>query len=200
MVLLGFISCKTKNNELVKRTETKLFGDSLKIEYTFIGDTIYQKRTDLKGKSDDGFDNSFDVKSVWKTKNTSYLECDQKIKFTKRDLDYIFCLDDVLAQTQKQLNNRTEVKWIKDSILSFQKKLLKIDNAEKDSISNPNFFMIFNFVRNLDCIIYDNHSKTKVQKIRIENYETKFAGGHIYYLINKNNDTLAKYNLSDWMK
>ena len=60
--------------------------------------------------------------------------------------------------------------------------------------------MIYNFVRNIDFIIFDQNSQTKVSKIRMENYETRFSGGHIYYLINKEQDTVAKYNLSDWMK
>ena len=200
ILIFSLFSCKSKNEKLVRRTETKLFGDSLKIDYTYIGDTIYQKRTDLKGKKDDGFDNSFEVKSVWSTKETSDLNCEQKVKISNRYIDYIFCLDDVLKQTQKELNNRTEIKWSKDSILKLQKELLQIERAERDTLSSDNFFMIYNFVRNLDFIIFDQVSNSKVQKVRIENYKTKFAGGHIYYLINKQQDTLASYNLLDWSK
>ena len=140
------------------------------------------------------------MKSVWSTKETSDLNCEQKIKISNRYIDYIFCLDDVLKQTQKELNNRTEIKWSKDSILKLQKELLQIERAERDTLSSNNFFMIYNFVRNLDFIIFDQVSNSKVQKVRIENYKTKFAGGHIYYLINKKQDTLASYNLLDWSK
>jgi hypothetical protein len=200
IILLSFFSCKTKNEEIVRRTETKLFGDSLKIDYTYIGDTVFQKRTDLKGKGDDGLDNSFDVRSIWKTLKAADLNCDNKIKITKRQLDYIFCLDDLIANTQKQIKNRTEIKWNKDSILKFQMELLQIKNGQRDTVSSNNFFMIYHFIRDLGFIVFDQETQTNVNTIRTENYETNFSGGHIYYLINKEQDTVAKYNLSDWMK
>ena len=200
IILFSLFSCKTKNEEIVRRTETKLFGDSLKIEYTYIGDTVFQKRTDLKGNGHDGLDNSFDVRSIWKTLKAADLNCDNKIKISKRQLDYIFCLDDLITNTQKQIKNRTEIKWNNDSILKFQMELLQIKKGERDTVSGNNFFMIYHFIRNLDFIVFDQNSQTKVSKIRMENYETRFSGGHIYYLINKEKDTVAKYNLSDWMK
>ena len=200
LLIFSLFGCKSKNEGLVRRTETKLFGDSLKIEYTYIGDTIYQRRIDLKGKKDDGFDNSFDVRSVWKTLKSTDLDCDEKVKIKKRQLDYIFCLDDLIEQTQKQLKNRTEIKWDNNSMLKFQMELLQIKKGTLDTVSSNNFFMIYHFIRNVDFIIFDQVSNTKVKTIRMENYETKFAGGHIYYLINKDQDTIASYNLSDWAK
>jgi len=194
------LSCNSRNKAVVKRTETKLFGDSLKIDYTYIGDTIYQKRTDLKGAKADGSDNSFDVKSVWTTLKSSDLDCAQKIKISKNELDYIFCLEPVFKLTQKQLKNRTEIKWNKDSIAYLYKQLLQIKNAELDTITSTNYYMIYHFIRNTDYVIYDQNTEKKVSKIRVENYEATYSGGHIYYLISKDRDTLARYNLNDWMK
>ncbi len=199
ILIIIFNSCN-KRTEIVKRTETKLFGDSLKIDYTIIGDTIYQKRTDLKGTKNDGFDDSYDVKSVWKTLKTSELNCAKKIKISKKQLDYIFCLDDILKLTKKQLNNRTEIKWNEKNIQNLYSELQQIKNAELDTISSTNYYMIYYFVRNAKVFIYDQNTKSNISNIRVEKYETTFSGGHIYYLINKKTDTIAKYNLNDWIK
>ena len=199
IILIFFVflfGCQS-NTKTIKTTKTKIFGDTLKIEYTYIGDTVYQKRTDLK-KKQGVFDNNFDVKSVWNTKTASFLNCEQKIKITKAQLDYIFCLDAVLEQSQKELVRKTELNWNKDSILFLQKELLKIEKGELDSVSSQNYFMIFNLIRNIPFTIYDQKTKTNVSKISIENYTTPFSGGHIYYLINKKHDTLAKYHFQDW--
>lgn len=191
-VVLVF-SCRPNNS--LKKTETKFFGDSLKIEYTYIGDTVYQKRMDLKDKKDPN--NSFDVKSVWNTKKIEKLNCEKTIKISKEKILYIFCIDDVLDYTQKQLK-RKKLPIIKDSILKFQRKLLNIENGERDTIIVDNFHFIYDLVKSINCKIVV--SKEDVVTVRIESYETNFSGGNIYYLLNKKNDTIQKYHLQDWIK
>lgn len=198
LLLLLVISCNTTMNS--PKTETKYFGDTLKIVYTYIGDTIFQKRTDLKDHKNTNFSNNFDVKSVWSTKKSVVLNCDQKIKIYKDHFEYTFCLDDILNQTQKQLHNKNELHWSKDDVLQLQKELLDFENAQIDTIKNNNFYMIYHLIRNIKFNVLDIKSNTNVDKIRIENYQTTFSGGHIYYLINQKLDTLAKYHLQDWKK
>jgi len=194
------VSCNSRNSTIKKRTETKFFGDSLKIVYTYSGDTIFQKRTYLKGKANNGIDETYDVISIWTTKKLDTLDCDKKIKITKNNLEYTFCLNSVLKQTQNQLNNRTEIKWSKDSIVSFKKELILFRKGEISNVSSNNYYMLYHFVKNLEVAIFDQSTQTNVSEIRMENYTTNFSGGNIYYLINKKQDTVAKYNLSDWMK
>ena len=200
ILVISLVSCNSRNSTIKKRTETKIFGDSLKIVYTYSGDTIFQKRTDLKGKANNGIDETYDVISIWTTKKLDTLDCDKKIKITKNNLEYTFCLNSVLKQTQNQLDKRTEIKWSKDSIVSFKKDLVLFRKGEISNVSSNNYYMLYHFVKNLEVAIFDQSTQTNVSEIRMENYTTNFSGGNIYYLINKKQDTVAKYNLSDWMK
>lgn len=200
ILVISLVSCNSRNSTIKKRTETKIFGDSLKIVYTYSGDTIFQKRTDLKGKANNGIDETYDVISIWTTKKLDSLDCDKKIKITKNNLEYTFCLNSVLKQTQNQLDKRTEIKWSKDSIVSFKKELVLFRKGKISNVSSNNYYMLYHFVKNLEVAIFDQSTQTNVSEIRMENYITNFSGGNIYYLINKKQDTVAKYNLSDWMK
>ena len=200
ILVTSLVSCNSRNSTIKKRTETKIFGDSLKIVYTYSGDTIFQKRTDLKGKANNGIDETYDVISIWTTKKLDTLDCDKKIKITKNNLEYTFCLNSVLKQTQNQLDNRTEIKWSKDSIVSFKKDLVLFRKGEISNVSSNNYYMLYHFVKNLEVAIFDQSTQTNVSEIRMENYTTNFSGGNIYYLINKKQDTVVRYNLSDWMK
>ena len=191
------IGCK-HNNVFTDKPNTKIFGDTLLIEYTYKGDTIYQKRTNLKWKKGSKQDKSYFIKSIWSTRFSSKLNCNQKLIITKNNMDYSFCLDDILLQTQQQLKKEVSRSWQKDSILKLQKELIKIENGEIETITSKNFFMLFDFIKNIDFEIFDNPSNSKISKVRVEHYETNFSNGNIYYLINKKLDTIAKYNIQNW--
>ena len=184
------VSCGRKKS--VNKTETKYFGDTLKIEYTYKGDTTYQKRTDLKSKK-----KILEITSVWKTLNASNLDCKEKIRISKDNINYSFCFDVVYDLTVKQMKNKTELKWSKDEIYAFYRELLEIQNKELKTISSSNYYMIYYFLRNGNFSIYDNFSETSVTKIRLENYKTNHSKGNIYYLINSENDTISSYNLNN---
>ena len=83
--ILILIGCQSKSKrELIidkksivkdNRTETKIFGDSLKVISEYRGDTIIQERINLKETSDNNFDSSYTTISVLSTRATSRLEC-----------------------------------------------------------------------------------------------------------------------------
>lgn len=196
LLLIIFSSCNRLGNK--SSSDIKIFGDSLKIEYTYKGDTIYQKRTNLKWKKGSKQSKSYFVKSIWATRTSSELNCDKKITISKSNINYTFCIDDVIQQTQKQLSNKKSNIWQKDSILKLQRELIDIENGKLETISTKNSFLLFDFVKNINFKIVDNPSNSNINKVRIERYETNFSKGNIYYLINNKSDTIAKYNLQDW--
>lgn len=199
-IILLATSCKENNNLTKKTSKTKFFGDSLKIVYTYSGDTVFQKRTYFNNNIPNKPATHFNVKSIWTTIEPFKLDCEHKIKFNKNMLDYTFCFKDVLSQTKKQFKKSTELKWHKEDIRFLKEELIAIQKGELDSVSVVNYYMLFHFVKNLDFVVFDNKTKQNVSKIRMEKYESNYSEGHIYYLINKNLDTVAKFNLNDWMK
>ena len=184
------------------RTETKFFGDSLKIIYQYKGDTIIQERIDLKGTSDDNFDSSFRVISVFSTKNISILKCSEILKLTINNIDFSYCYSEIFSSIERDIKKakKNGEPWIVDGLYKVKKELLKYKTDGQGDLNDLKEYFLFELLRKIEFSAYDNKTKSKVQKIRIEKYETSFSGGRNYYLMNKENDTVAKYSRNEWIR
>jgi len=212
--ILILIGCQPKNKKELKtdekiiikknRTETKFFGDSLKVVYQYLGDTIIQNRIDLKGRSDDNFDSSFRVVSVWSTRLTSVLKCSEVLELTLNGIDFRYCYTEVFNKIDRDIKKAKEEEeeefWNADRLNKTKKVLLKYKSNGQGDLSIIKKYFLFTLLREIEFNAYDNQTKSKVQKIRIEKYETSFSGGRNYYLINKTNDTIAIFYRNEWMK
>jgi len=210
LIILTLIGCQSKSktdlqtklndSDTTARIETKVYGDSLKIIYEYRGDTIIQNRIDLKGTSDDGFDNSFTVKSIFSTRMAAELNCTKELKLNQDGVDFIFCLNDAIEKIEKDIIKFSDKHWRVESLNEIKNDLTAIKKGETDSLSMRTYYLTFNFLRDIDFSIYDNDKKVKVEKVRIERYETNFSGGRNYYLIDRKNDTIAQFNVNEWMR
>lgn len=196
--LLLLLSCTSRNKD--SNTTTKVYGDSLKIITTKKGDTVYQKRIDLKGIKDGEYDNSYDVTAIWQTQLSSELDCAKKITITRDSLEYAFCYENIIILTKQQLKNNTETNWRKKHVNLTHRELQQINVIEVDTLANRSLPMLYYFIRNAKFSIFDKKKKSKITRVRFEKYESPYSSGHIYYLINKEKDTVAKYHLRDWTK
>lgn len=183
------------------RVQSKTYGDTLKVEYQYHGDTVIQNRVDLKGVIDDNFDNSFTVISIWSTKQTSQLSCDEKLQLTLDYVDYQFCFQDVLDQLDKDIvkakvkNDLIDV----DGLKEIKTDLTNYRNGQEIDLEFFGNSYLFDLVREINSQLYDNKNKTKIDKINIEDYQTNFSKGKNYYFFNQSNDTIAVYNRLEWM-
>lgn len=183
------------------RVQSKTYGDTLKVEYQYHGDTVIQNRVDLKGLIDDNFDNSFTVISIWSTKQTSQLSCDEKLQLTLDYVDYQFCFQDVLDQLDKDIvkakvkNDLIDV----DGLKEIKTDLTNYRNGQEIDLEFFGNSYLFDLVREINSQLYDNKNKTKIDKINIEDYQTNFSKGKNYYFFNQSNDTIAVYNRLEWM-
>ena len=211
IILLSLItiSCQSKGksekpiqSEQVEdkyRTETKVFGDSLKIIYEYRGDTVIQKRIDLKGTSDDNFDNSFNVISVWSTRMASELNCNQIFKLEQEGVEFNFCINDIISKIENDIIKYSDKPWKIDRLKNLKKELVDIKDGKLEKLSQRTYYLTFDLIREINFSAYDIESKTNVDKVRVEKYETNFSGGRNYYLINKENDTIARFDVNEWM-
>ncbi len=204
ILILVLIGCKSKSDNGAEpksedRKTTKVYGDSLKIVFEYRGDTVIQNRIDLKGTSDDGFDSSFSIKSIWSTKLVSDLNCKQKLRLNQDNIDFTFCLKDAIQKIEMDIKDSEEKPWILDGLKKIKNDLVLIRNGETDSLSMRTYYLTFDLLRNIDFSIYHNEQNSKIEKVSIEKYETNFSGGYNYYLINKQNDTIARFDVNEWM-
>ncbi len=206
ILTIALIGCQDKHSKsdldeetTVSRKETQVFGDTLKVVYEYHGDTVIQHRIDLKGITDDGFDNSFTVKSVWSTKNTADLTCSKKLKINQGGVEFYFCLNDAIQKVTTDINTSDEPGLI-DRLTESKAELMDIENGKIDSLTTETYYLTFDLLRTIDFSIVDIKTKSKIKKVRIELYETEFSGGRNYYLIGDKKDTLASFDVNEWMR
>ncbi|WP_430467932.1 hypothetical protein [Winogradskyella ouciana] len=209
LVLLIIFSCQSKTNsennietvfpDKKYGTETKVFGDSLKIIYEYKGDTVIQKRIDLKGTSDDNFDSSFNIVSIWSTQKVSKLDCTKYLKLNHDEVNFNFCLNDVISKVDNDILKYSDKTWKIENLEKLKKDLLNIKNGNSEKLTERTYYLIFDLIREINFSAFDNKTKSDIEKIRIEEYETNFSGGNNYYLINKKKDTIARFTVNHWI-
>lgn len=184
------------------RTETKFFGDSLKVISQYRGDTIIQERIDLKDTSNSNFDSSYTTISVWSTRTTSDLKCFDKITLTIDRIDFKFCYGDIFKKIDNNIKKAKEEDLPQrvDRLIETRNKFLDYKQNEQEDLSEIKEFFLFKLLREIDFSAYNNQTKATVQKIRIVKYDTKFAGGRTYYLITKTNDTIARFDRNEYIR
>ena len=151
---LVLIGCKPSNDSHSdsgevsqnSRTEEKVFGDSLKIIYEYFGDTVIQNRIDLKGTTDDDFDNSFIVTST-----------------------------DAIRKVDNDINESLDDLGTLDRLNPIKVELKKIKNGALDSLSTERSYLTFDLLRTIDFSVYDRKTKSNLSKVRVEQYETNFS-------------------------
>lgn len=209
-ILITTIGCRSESKDdsqfkkreidTTVRVETKIFGDSLKIVYKYCGDTVIQHRIDLKGTSDDDFDNSFTVKSVWSTKYGTDLKCSQKLQLYHGGYNFTYCLNSVIQKIESDIENSKEKPWAMEGLHELKNELMEIKSEQADSLSMVSYYLIFDLLRNVDFSIYETETKNNIEKVLIEQYITDFSGGRNYHLIDRKNDTVALFQINEWMR
>ncbi|WP_452218332.1 hypothetical protein [Lacinutrix undariae] len=201
LITLTIISCQSHDNSEKKSgTEKKIFGDSLKVIYEYKGDTVFQKRIDLKGTSDDNFDSSFDVMSIWSTKRTSDLDCPQILELKKDSIRFRFCIDDVLKKVENDIEAFSDKPWKTKGLQKLKEELLEIKTSEKSNFSKNMFNLSFHWLKEIKFYGFDDNTDSEIIKVLVEKYETNFSGGTNYHLVNEKNDTIADFHFNQWMR
>jgi len=210
LTILILIGCQPKTQvdsetdlvhiDKIIKEKTKVFGDSLKIIYEYRGDTVIQKRIDLKGTSDDGFDGSFTVRTILSTKVVSKLHCSKKVKISHDGFVFIFCVDDAIKKIEMDIQGTGDSPWRTENLRNVKNNLISIKNGITDSLKIDSYDLTFGFVRNIKFSIYDIDGKVKIEHVGIEQYETSFSGGRNYYLVNKKKDTIGRFYVNEWMR
>lgn len=216
LIILIFVSCKNKEEESEKlqrdskkvekinRTETKVYGDSLKIIYKYSGDTIFQEHIDLKGTSDDNYDSSLNMTTVWSTRKIKELHCSQKLSLPQKNMIFTYCVSNVIKKIENDIKNSKDEPWKLDRLEKLKNELVQIEKGTRDSLSLKSFHLNFLLLKNVELSAYDKTSKRQADKIKIGKYLVKFSsgnssGGTHYYFLTKENDTIGDFRIREWI-
>ncbi|MBK6962678.1 MAG: serine hydrolase [Bacteroidales bacterium] len=198
------LSCKPTDS-----TWSKTFGDSLKIEYIRKGDTLFQRRIDLKGLNEDDFDDSFNVVSIFSNLYTCKIS-EPKIVIIWDSAFISFPKNELIVTLEKRL--KTHLPFFKG-----QKVFKVIDDDPEDmrnnEYDNTELIISKKYSNNrIDTVVFkrpyllygmipmckfDMYYKSEhITRVIIEEYKTDFSGGNYYYLLNDRSDTIAKLDLN----
>jgi hypothetical protein len=114
-------------------------------------------------------------------------------------VDFYFCLDDVIQKVTTDINTSDQPGLV-HRLTKNKAELINIEHGKADSLLTETYYLTFDLLRTIDFSIVDNKTKSKIKKVRIEQYETDFSGGHNYYLIGDKKDTLARFDVNEWMR
>ena len=176
--------------------EVKQYGDSMRVEVEQKGDTLIKHYKDLKGLSDDNFDDSYDAECIYrKIPNSQELNCD----FSLKESDYFICF------SKKQI-----VQYCDSMILACEKSdeiqanlSAKIYKEYKEitlkKTNKINFYMLPDLLVNVDFKIINTKTKEMPVAILVEYYKTSFSGGKNFSVITSKNDTIPLIHSNEYM-
>ncbi len=174
--------------------------DSLNLVIEKHGDTVYKHFIDPDSTKGDNFDDSYNVKSVYKTvlndttikSNLFFSQANYKVFLNPEDI--IFFCDKSIKQIRegKSLDydekDFNDLKGFAQSYLTRQNKVNPFDFDWLPALL-------------LNCKVFIINAKTmeKPKALIIEYYRTEFSGGKNFYLLTPKGDTLNFIHHMDWI-
>lgn len=177
-ILILFLSCKN-GNQFYGVDKVEVFGDSLRIETEIHGDSIIKHYIDLKGISDDGFDNSFNVTIVIREEITiPPINCLDKYTFEYNQFLVSLCKEEL-----KSID--IDRPYLRKGIDS-----LYLDRNIKIHPQSTYNEFILSYIGTLNYQIIQIETNDTIPKLLKGDFRTEFNGGTVYRVINSENDTI----------
>jgi hypothetical protein len=212
--ILAIVSCSHGNNdsksgskiESVNHFENVIhveqFGDSMQLEVEKRGDTLIKHYMDLKGKTDDNFDDTYNVTCTYlgKANDTTlrsnfYLE-ENGYRFYLDAGKYLAYYDSLISKMRKGYNIESMIKYYEDKKgdVEYVKHLKQNEiTLNPPGISEPEILI------KLTSKIVEIRTNEKPKSLLIEFYETEYTGGKTLYIISTKNDTIKFFSRTDWI-
>jgi hypothetical protein len=190
-----------QNAKTVNKTDTTYKQeDSWTLTIEKHGDTVYKHFVDPDSTNGDNFDDSYDVKSIYKTvsndttlkSNLFFIEGDYSVFLNANEV-IAYC-DNAIRQIRQGQNLRYDEKSFLD-LKQFAEASLFGQNK-----SNPfDYDWLPALLLNCKVFIINTKTKQRPKALLIEYYRTEFSGGKNFYLITPKGDTLSFIHDMDWI-
>ena len=167
IIMLSATCCKNGNHfRNVCKVET--IGETIRIETECYGDSIIKHYIDLKGTSDDGFDNSFNVTIVRTPVQVPSLSCLSKFSFDYKGFNVSYCEKELITNLKNSrwmshLADSIGINFAIDSLVGRNNSsylVNLIDELNSQIIDNGNFDTIKSVLRGkyITCLLYTSPS------------------------------------------
>ena len=207
IILLTFLfACnqtpkQKSNTKTSANADTTLqVDDSLKLVIEKHGDTVYKHFIDPDSTKGDNFDDSYNVKSVYKTVlNDTTIK--SNLFFSQADYKVFLNPKDVINFCDKSIKQIKEGKSLDYDEKSFNElKIFAQSYLTRQNKSNPfDYDWLPALLLNCKFAIVNTKTKEKPKAVIIEYYRTEFSGGKNFYLLTPKGDTLSFIHDMDWI-
>lgn len=205
-ILILFSSCiqstkqQTDKRPLTSSDTAVQYEDSLDVVIERHGDTVYKHFINPDSTKSDKFDNSYNVKSVYKTiKNDTTIKSD--LFFIEDDYKVFFEPADIISFCESSIKDLKKGKHLDYE----EKNFIELKSYAKSYLSGQNIKYPFDYdwlpALLLNCKFFIVNMKTNgvPRAIIIEYYRTEFSGGKNFYLLTPKGDTLNFFHDMDWI-
>ncbi|WP_152604810.1 hypothetical protein [Psychroserpens jangbogonensis] len=127
-------------------------------------------------------------------KISSKLECEKKATIKSNEISFTFCFSDILMFIDKKLEKGN----VRDFYLKELKDiLLKMEQNKKHEPIKSGDKSIYKLIRNIPFELFDNKTKSMIPKTFINEFKVSNWEGYEYFLISKQEDTIASFSCLD---
>ena len=176
--------------------KTEQYGDSVRIETENRGDTLIKHFIDLKGGSDDDFDDSFTATCTYESfPNNSLIN--PELHFTIKGYSIHFELQAAINFCDSIIKADN---LLKDNYTRFKTYILdQVNNKAKNS-EDFSVYNLADLIQNLPFTIEHTQLLKRPKFILAEHYTTEFSGGDYFYLVTQAGDTLNLFHNLHYMR
>jgi len=208
-LLTIFFACTTKSTKQVKSNNQILtsknhfsniikveqYGDSARLEIEKQGDTLIKHYIDLKGLTDDNFNNSYNVVCNYETiKNNTSVNSD--CFFVEGDFKLYFNKDEIISYCDSIIQHLKSNDWDNDVIKPPYEELKKFALHKNSTYSIDKMQEL---ILNLNSKIVNQKTKEIPKSILVEFYKTEFSAGKNFYVITNKSDTVEWFHQMNYI-
>jgi len=175
--------------------EVKQFGDSVRLEVEKRGDTLIKHFIDLKGLSNDNFDDSYNSVCTYR-QITNDFSVSPTASITNGGFKFYFDRQKVLDYCDSIINQLTgefDLQVTKPRYLGLRAYVMQQNQKETEASYDAEV------LTNFRTKIVDPKSSIEPKSLLIEFYKTEFSGGQNFYVITQTNDTVQVFHNMDYI-
>jgi hypothetical protein len=176
-------------------------NDSLIIQIETKGNTVYKHYKDTAKIKRDNFNDSYNVKSVYK-KLFNFRPLKTDFYFTQDSFNILFNSTEVLKYCNRSLS---KLQTGNEADLSKEryKKLVEFIHNDIEGEKSPkdiDEYWLPTLLLNCNFIIEKVQTKIHPSYLLVEDYETEFSGGNNFYIVMHNTDTVNFLHMMNWIR